>query len=150
MPHSHSVTHWSVTLFSSVWSILVIIRGKKWCGKDGMYLEVKAPIILKFLAFIFFLTKKKVDPGVPVMAQQKQIQPGTMRLQVQSLGSLSGLRIPHCRELWCSSQTPLIALIAAAMCCRLAAVSPIWPLAWGPPYASSEALKTKKKKKVDP
>ena len=38
--------------------------------------------------------------GVPVMAQQKQIQLGTMRLQVWSLASLSGLKIWRCHELW--------------------------------------------------
>ena len=42
--------------------------------------------------------------GVPVMAQQKQIQLGIMRLQIQSLASLSGLRIRRCHELWCRSQ----------------------------------------------
>ena len=36
-----------------------------------------------------------------------QIQLGTMRLQVQSLASLSGLRIQHCRELVCRLQTQL-------------------------------------------
>ena len=30
---------------------------------------------------------------------------------------------------------------------RLAATAPIGPLAWGPPYAASEALKSKKTKK---
>ena len=40
---------------------------------------------------------KKV--GVPIMAQQKQIRLGTMRLQVRSLALLSGSRIWHCREL---------------------------------------------------
>ena len=30
--------------------------------------------------------------------------------------------------------------------CRLAAVAPIGPLAWEPPYATSVALKSKKKK----
>ena len=41
------------------------------------------------------------------MAQQKQIQLGTKRLQVQSLASLSELRIHHCCELWCRWQTSL-------------------------------------------
>ena len=36
--------------------------------------------------------------GVPVVAQQKQIQLGTMRLWVPALASL---RIQHCGELWC-------------------------------------------------
>ena len=39
--------------------------------------------------------------GVPIVAQQKQIRLGTMRLQIRALASLSGLRIRHCRELWC-------------------------------------------------
>ena len=37
--------------------------------------------------------------GVPIMAQQKQIRLGTMRLQVGSLASISGLRIRCCCEL---------------------------------------------------
>ena len=57
---------------------------------------------------------------------------GTMKLLVQSLALLSGLRIRHCRELWC----------------RLAATAPIRPLAWEPPYAKGAALeKTKRPKK---
>ena len=59
------------------------------------------------------------------MAQQKQIQLGTMKLQVGSLASLSRLRIRCCCEVWC----------------RLAAVAPIRLLAWEPPYAVGAALK---------
>ena len=68
------------------------------------------------------------------MAQQKQIRLGTMRLQVQPLALLSGLRTRHCCELWC----------------RPAAVALTQPLAWEPLYAVDVALKrqkTKKKKK---
>ena len=65
------------------------------------------------------------------MAQRKQIQLGTKRLRVQSLASLSGLRIWRCCELWC----------------RAAAEALIRPLAWEPPYATSMALKSKKRKK---
>ena len=53
---------------------------------------------------------------------------------VRSLASLSVLRIQHCSELWC----------------RPAAVAPLRPLAWEPPYAVSASIKrqkTKKKKK---
>ena len=39
--------------------------------------------------------------GVPVVGQQKRIQLRTIRLQVQSLVSLSGLRIQCYGELWC-------------------------------------------------
>ena len=49
------------------------------------------------------------------MAQGKRIQLGTMRLQVRSLASLSGLRIQHCRELWCWSQMQLGSGVAEAV-----------------------------------
>ena len=39
----------------------------------------------------------------------------------------------------CSSDPPLL------WPCRLAAVAPIWPLAWEPPYAVDVALKSQKK-----
>ena len=70
--------------------------------------------------------------GVPVMAQWKQIRLRTMRLRVQSLALLSGLRIQRYFELWFGSQ--------------VAAVAPIQPLAWEPPFATGAALKKKKKK----
>ena len=38
-----------------------------------------------------------------------------MRIQVQSLPSLSGLRIQHCRELWRRSQMQLQSCIAVAV-----------------------------------
>ena len=77
--------------------------------------------------------------GVPVVAQQKQIQLGTMRLQVRALASLSGLRIQHCCELWCRLGPDLGLLWG-------------WPAAtalitWEPPYVAGSALKRKKKKK---
>ena len=51
-----------------------------------------------------FIVKNKLE-GVPVMAQLKQIRLGTVRLWVQSLASLSGLRIGHFCELWFRLQT---------------------------------------------
>ena len=70
-----------------------------------------------------------------------------MRFQVLSLASLSGLRIQHCSELWCGSQTwlryPLLWLWR-----RRESTAPIRPLAWEPPYAVGAALeKTKKKER---
>ena len=69
-----------------------------------------------------------------------------MRTQVRSLASLTGLRIRCCRELWyCGvgcrrgSDPALLWLW-----CGPAATTPIQPLAWEPPYASSEALKRQK------
>ena len=49
------------------------------------------------------------------MAQQKPILLGTMRLQVQSLALLSGLRIWYCHELWFRLQTWLGSGIAVAV-----------------------------------
>ena len=60
------------------------------------------------------------------MAQQKQTRLGTMRLWVQSLASLSGLRILHCHELWCRSQMWLGPGVTVA-------------LAWADGYSSDSA-----------
>ena len=74
--------------------------------------------------------QKSEEGGVPVMAHQKGIRLGTMRLPVQSLASLSGLRIWSCRELLH----------------RPVATAPIKPLAWEPPQAAGVALKRQKNK----
>ena len=75
-----------------------------------------------------------------------------MKLWVQSLALLSGLRIQHCCELGVglrrSSDPALLWLWH-----RLMATAPVRPLAWEPPYAAGVALekdtkkKTKKKRK---
>ena len=78
------------------------------------------------------------------MAQQKQILLGTLRLWVQSLAPLSGLRIQHCCELWCGLQTRLGSCVAVAVA-RLVATAPIRSLTWEPPYALEAALKKDKK-----
>ena len=66
---------------------------------------------------------------------------------VQSLASLSGLRIQRCRELWCRAQTRLGSRVAVAWC-RPAATAPIRPLAWKPLYAAGAALKKQTNKKM--
>ena len=71
---------------------------------------------------------KFMDSGVPVVAQWKWIQLGTMRLWVRSLASLSGSGIWHCCERWC----------------RPAAVALIRSLAQKPPYAAGAALKSRR------
>ena len=53
--------------------------------------------------------------GVPLVAQWKQIRLGTMRLPVQSLALISGLRIQRCHELSCGLQTWLRSLVAVAV-----------------------------------
>ena len=52
---------------------------------------------------------------IPVMAQWKPIRLGTMRLWVQFLASLSGLRIWHWRELRCRLQMQLGSGVAVAV-----------------------------------
>ena len=67
-----------------------------------------------------------------------------MRMQVQSLASLGGLRIRPCHDvgrILCGSDPVLLWLWY-----RPAAVAPIGPLAWEPPYAKGGALKRQKKK----
>ena len=72
-----------------------------------------------------------------------------MRLQVRSLALLIGLRIRHCRELWCSvghrrgSDLALLWLWR-----RPVATAPIQPLAWEPPYAMGAALEKAKRQKI--
>ena len=53
--------------------------------------------------------------GVPIVAQWKQTQLVSMRMQVRSLALLSELRILRCPELWCRLQTWLGCGIAVAV-----------------------------------
>ena len=55
-------------------------------------------------------------PRVPIVAQWKQTGLISMRMQLWSLASLSGLRIQHCHELGCRSQTRLRSRIAEPRC----------------------------------
>ena len=80
------------------------------------------------------------------MVQQKRIQLVSMRMRVRSLALFSGLRIRHCHELWCRSQTGLDPALLQ-LWCRPAAAAPTQPLAWEPPYAAHVALKRKNKTK---
>ena len=52
---------------------------------------------------------------VPIVVHQKRIQLGSMRLQVQALALLSGLRIQRGWELWCRSQMHLGSGVAVAL-----------------------------------
>ena len=64
---------------------------------------------------IFILTLKILCPGVLVMAQWLTNQLASMRTRVRSLASLSGMRIQHCHELWCSLQTWLRSRVAVVL-----------------------------------
>ena len=83
--------------------------------------------------------------GVPIVAQQ-WFPLGTIRLQIQSLALLSGLKIWRCHKLQARWQTQLESHIAVAVA-QEAAVPQTRPPAWESPYAVSAALKSKKKKK---
>ena len=52
----------------------------------------------KYQFYANILNKKTKNRSSPIVAQWKRIQLGTIRLQVQSLALLSGLRIRHGRE----------------------------------------------------
>ena len=58
---------------------------------------------------------KKSYLGVPIVAEQKQIRLGTMRLRVRSLASLSGLKIGVAVSCGVGSQTQLRSCIAVAV-----------------------------------
>ena len=80
------------------------------------------------------------------MAQHLMNPTRSMRMQVRSLASLSGLRIQSCRELWYRSQTWPGSLLLW-LWHRPAAVVPILPLAWELPSAKGMPHPQKKKKK---
>ena len=79
-------------------------RGQLGCQHPGL---ASPPVLINMA--------KKLLPGVPVVAPWLTIRLGTMRLQIPSLASLSGLRIQHCPELWCRSQMWLRSCIAVAV-----------------------------------
>ena len=68
-----------------------------------------------------------------------------MRIQVQSLGSLSGLKIWWCDLLWYRSQMFLVSGVAVAVAGNY---SSVWPLAWELPYATGTVLKNKTKHRL--
>ena len=88
--------------------------------------------------------------GVPIVAQRKRIQLETMRLQVQSLALLSGLRIQRLSELWRRSQTLLRSGVAVTVE-QAGSYSPNWTpslgtsICWG--YGPKKKVKKTKKKK---
>ena len=65
-----------------------------------------------------------------------------MRMWIQSLASLGGLRTSHCHELQLVCRLELLWLW-----CRPAAIDPFPPLAWEPPYAIRVGLKRQIKRK---
>ena len=84
--------------------------------------------------------------GFPILVQRKQIWLVSMRIQVQSLASLSGLRIRH--SVSCGVGRRRGSDLALPwLWHRPATVALIHPLAWEPPYAMGVALKRQNKNK---
>ena len=79
------------------------------------------------------------------MVQWKQIQLGTMRSQVRSLASLSGLKLGFAMSCDVNRRRSLD-LTLWWLRRRPAAVAPIQPQAWESPYAAGAALKSEKEK----
>ena len=81
----------------------------------------KAQLIWVCILKVLFSTVLKMSLGVPILAQWKRIWLWSMRTQVQSLASLSGLRIWCCRKQWCRFHTQLrsdmaVAVVQASSC----------------------------------
>ena len=96
-----------VRLKSPIFAIIQMLKNTRTYFKDE---ELKIILLGKCIMKLC---------GVPVVEQQKWIQLGTTRLRVQSLASLSGLRIRCCCELWCRSQMwpgSCIAVAVAGSC----------------------------------
>ena len=77
----------------------------------GTQISLHVPAFSSFAVYL----KMELLVGVPIMAQRKRIWLVSIRMQVQSLASLSGLRLQHCPELWCRSQVWLRSGIAVAV-----------------------------------
>ena len=89
-------------------------------------------------------SQQKGSLGVLTVAQGKEPNIASVRVQVPSLASLSGLRSRRCRKL-CVGHRCGSDLVLLWLWCRPAAAAPIQPLAWKLPYASHVHPPTKKK-----
>ena len=69
---------------------MYMLLKKKKKGKIDKENQINLQLYVKAIK----ITKEKL--GVPIVVQQKQSQLVTTRFWVQSLASLSGLRIRHC------------------------------------------------------
>ena len=98
-----------------------------------------------FIPLQSFLPKRL--PGVTCVASWKQTWLVSMRTQVQSLDSLSGLRIQRCTLSCGAGCRCSLDLALLWLWCRLVATALTRPLAWEPPYAAGAALKRQKTKK---
>ena len=110
-PKPHQWKHWIFNPLSHQGRIVLIINRRNlftWKARviinwfnDIWYIY---PLFMSLVSVSWFQEfehqKKNNQSGIPIVAQQKRIWPASMRMQVQSLASLSGLRIQHGHELW--------------------------------------------------
>ena len=105
-----------VPIFDIPWNALdLCIHVKRYHQRLHQLVNSKLFLAMKNVCF------KIYSLGVRIVARRKWIRLGTMRLWVQSLASLSELRIRHYRELWCRSQMGLrcgtaVAVAKASRC----------------------------------
>ena len=94
-------------LFFTAWSLEVSRCQHDPFLVNALFLACRWPL--------FHCVLLETERGVPVVAQQKRIHPGTMKLQVQSPALLSGLGIQPCCELWCRLQMQLRSRVVVAL-----------------------------------
>ena len=101
------------------------------------------PCYMSIICQYFFLIKTL---GVPIVAQQKRTRLVFLKMWVQSLALLIGLRIQSRHELWCRSKTQLRSSVVLWLCLRPAAIAPIQLLAWEPPCICHRCRPRERKK----
>ena len=103
---------------------------------------------------LFELLKNRLRLGVFVVAQWKRTQLVFIRVRVQSLAWLSGLRIQWCYELWCKLRTWLgygvaVAVVLAGSCSSIWTPSLQTPMCHGCGSKTNKQTKNKTKKPTD-
>ena len=112
--------------FLKIWKWMAsFLTWAKWRGESQ---------VVHAIIFHSQITFQKRLQGVPAMAQQKCIWQVPMRMQVQSLALLSGLRVGHCCELGCRSQTWLGSGISVAVVKASGYTSDSTPSLWTSTY----------------
>ena len=81
---------WVQNLTAAAWVAMEAAKWVKGCGIGCSCSSDSIPGLRTYICCCYRHKEKKKN-GVPVVTQQKQM--GTMRLQVQALASISGLRI---------------------------------------------------------
>ena len=129
--------------FQKILNKIVEQEDRNWEKIFAKYVSHRGLVSTMYKELLELCSKKRKNSW---FLEWKWTQLGSMRIRVQSLTLLSGLRIWCCCELWYRLHM-LLSPALLWLWCRLAAAAPIRPLAWEPPYVVSVGLKKKKKKK---